>query len=92
VYLVLCSKFLIFQDGKFQKHHGRPIAALPGTVLGEISALLGCLPTATVVGYGTVLRIAKAEFVRQMGMNPIFRESLEELARMRLENDRLRHG
>lgn len=91
VYLVLCGSFLTFQDGRLLMQHGRPAAALPGTVLGEISTLRSCLPTATVVGEGTVLRIAKAEFLRQMDMNPVFRESVEELARKRLECDRLRN-
>ena len=92
VYLVLCGSFKIFQDGRLLKEHGRPVEALPGTALGEISALRGCLPTATVVGQGTVLRIAKAEFIRQMDLNPAFRESVEELAGMRLESDRTRHA
>jgi CRP-like cAMP-binding protein len=91
VYLVLCGRFLTYKDGKLVKDHGRPLAALPGAALGEISALRDCLPTATVVGEGTVLRIAKAEFVRQMDLNPAFRESVEELVRVRLERDRLRH-
>lgn len=92
VYLVLCGSFKIFRDGRLLKEHGRPVEALPGTALGEISALRGCLPTATVVGQGTVLRIAKAEFIRQMDLNPAFRESVEELAGMRLESDRTRHA
>jgi CRP-like cAMP-binding protein len=64
----------------------------PGTVLGEISALQGCLPTATVGGDGVVLRIAKAEFLRQLDINPAFRDSVEELVTVRLELDRLRQG
>ncbi len=68
-----------------------PFTAPPGTVLGEISALRGCLATATVVGGGTVLRITTAEFIRQIGMNAVFRESVEELVRMRLESDRQRN-
>jgi hypothetical protein len=92
VYVVLCGRFLAYQDGRLLKDHGRPVAALPGTALGEISALRGCLPTATVVGEGTVLRIAKAEFIRQMDLNPAFRESVEELVMMRMDRDRMRQA
>jgi hypothetical protein len=92
VYLVLCGRFHVYQDEKLVMKDDHPFTAPPGTVLGEISALRGCLPTATVVGEGTVLRIAKAEFKRQMEMNAVFRESVEELISMRLESDRLRHS
>ena len=91
VYLVLCGRFHVYQDGKLVMEGDHPFTAPPGTVLGEISALRGCLATATVVGEGTVLRIATAEFIRQMGMNAVFRESVEELVRMRLESDRQRN-
>lgn len=91
VYVVLCGEFLVYQDGKLLLQEGRPIPVRPGTVLGEISVLHGCLPTATVIGNGVVLRIAREEFVRQMDVSPIFRESVEKLARTRLEGDRLRH-
>jgi hypothetical protein len=90
VYLVLSGQFQTFQDGKLLVKDGQPAIAPPGAILGEISALLGCLPTATVVGDGVVLRIAKAEFLRQIDINPVFRESVEELVEMRLERDRLR--
>jgi CRP-like cAMP-binding protein len=90
VYLVLCGDFLTYQDGELLMHDNRPAAALPGTILGEISAIQGCLPTATVVGEGVVLRIAKGEFLRQLDINPVFRNSVEELVTVRLELDRLR--
>lgn len=91
VYVVLCGEFLVYQDGELLLQDGRPVPVRPGTVLGEISVLQGCLPTATVVGDGVVLRIAQEEFVRQMDVSPIFRECVEKLARTRLEGDRLRH-
>lgn len=90
VYLVLSGQFQTFQDGKLLLKGNQPITAPPGTILGEISALHGCLPTATVVGDGVVIRIAKDEFLRQLDINPVFRESVEELIKMRLELDRLR--
>ncbi len=90
VYLVLSGKFHIFQDGKLLMKNDEPITAPPGTILGEISVLRDCLPTATVVGDGVVLRIARNEFQRQMVINPLFYESVEELVRMRLELDRSR--
>lgn len=92
VYVVLCGEFLVYQDGELLMKGGRPAMAQPGTALGEISALRGCLPTATVVGEGVVLRITRDEFMRQMDQNPVFRESVEELVRTRLESDRLRRG
>jgi len=90
VYLVLSGQFHTYQDGKLLVKDDEPMRASPGTILGEISVLRDCLPTATVVGDGVVLRIAKAEFRRQMDINPLFRESVEELSRTRLELDRLR--
>jgi CRP-like cAMP-binding protein len=90
VYLVLSGEFRTFQNGKLLVKYDHPAVAPPGTVLGEISALRGCLPTATVVGDGVVLRIAREEFLRQLDINPVFRESVEELAKIRLGLDRLR--
>jgi hypothetical protein len=91
VYLVLSGQFQTIKDGKSVVQHDQPILVPPGTILGEISALRGCLPTATVMGDGVVLRIARSEFLRQLDINPVFRESVEELVKMRLELDRLRH-
>lgn len=90
VYLVLSGEFQIFQNGALLVHNGRQVKPAPGTVLGEISALQSCLPTATVVGDGVVLRIAKDEFLRQLDINPVFRDSVEELVTVRQERDRLR--
>lgn len=91
VFLVLSGEFRTFVDGEVVVQDGKPLIAPPGTVLGEISALHGCLPTATVSGSGTVLRIAKEEFLRQLEINPVFRESVEELVATRLERDRRRN-
>jgi len=90
VYLVLSGQFQTFQDGKLLLKDNQPITAPPRTILGEISVLRNYLPTATVVGDGVVLRIARLEFLRQLDINPAFRESVEELVKMRLEFDRLR--
>ena len=79
VFLVLSGQFQTYQDGELVMLDGQPATVPPGTLLGEISALRGCLPTATVRGDGVVLRIAKTEFLRQLTINPDFRESLEEL-------------
>jgi hypothetical protein len=43
-----------------------------------------------VVGEGVVLRIAKAEFLRQLDINPTFRDSVKQLVGSRLELDWLR--
>jgi CRP-like cAMP-binding protein len=85
VYLVLSGQFLVYRDGEPLVRGGQPVTAGSGTILGEISALRGGLPTATVVGDGVVLRIAKAEFRRQLDINPTFRQSVEELVKTRLE-------
>jgi hypothetical protein len=90
VYLVLSGQFHTIQNGNLLLSGDGPMTAPPGTVLGEISALRGCLPTATVTGDGVVLRITKTEFLRQIEINPDFRESVEELVKMRIELDRLR--
>jgi CRP-like cAMP-binding protein len=79
VYLVLSGQFQTYQDGELLIRDGQPATVPPGAILGEISALWGSLPSATVVGDGAVLRIAKSEFLRQLDINPDFRESLEEL-------------
>jgi hypothetical protein len=52
VYLVLSGQFHTIQDGNLLVTDDEPIIAPPGTILGEISALRGCLPTATVAGDG----------------------------------------
>ena len=44
---------------------------------------------ATVMGDGVVLRLAKTEFLRQLDINPVFRESVEELVGTRLGLDQL---
>jgi hypothetical protein len=90
VYLLLSGEFEVYQNGKLIERSGRPVIPPPGSVLGEISALRGCLPTATVVGDGVVLRISKAEFLRQLDINSVFRDSVEELVKMRLERDQIR--
>jgi hypothetical protein len=79
VYRVLSGQFQSYQDGVLVMHDGQPATTLPGAILGEISILQGCRPTATVVGDGVVLRLAKAEFLRQLDINPVFQESVEEL-------------
>jgi len=89
VFLVLSGQFQTYQDGELLVLDDQPATVPPGAILGEISALRGSLPTATVVGDGVVLRIAKTEFLRQLDINPDFRESLEELVGMLPEIDRL---
>jgi CRP-like cAMP-binding protein len=79
IYLVLSGQFQTYQDGELQMYEGQPITVPTGTILGEISVQRGCLPTATVKGDGVVLRLAKTEFLRQLDINPVFRESVEEL-------------
>lgn len=92
VYLVLSGRFHTYQDEKVVIKDGRPMVAAPGTILGEISTLLTCMPTATVMGDGTVLRIARSEFQRQLEINPAFRENIKELAETRLTRDRDRRA
>jgi len=82
VFLILSGQFQTYQNGELVVQDGQPVPVPPGALLGEISALRGALPAATVVGDGVVLRIAKTEFLRQLDINPDFRESLEELEGM----------
>jgi hypothetical protein len=91
VFLVLSGQFRIYRDGEPPARGGQPATVPPGAILGEISALRGSLPTATVVGDGVVLRIARSEFLRQIDINPVFRESVEELVGTPLGVDLLRH-
>ena len=91
VYLILSGQFQTYQDGELLVRDGQPATPPPGAILGEISALRGSLPTATVVGDGVVLHIAKTEFLRQLDINPVFRESVEELVGTRLELNQLFH-
>jgi hypothetical protein len=85
VYLVLSGQLQVYLNGTPLQRDGKPITRGPGSILGEISALQGGLPTATVAGDAVVLRIATAEFCRQLDINPAFRESVEELVKARLE-------
>jgi hypothetical protein len=89
VYLVLSGQFETYQNGKLLERDGQPVLAPVGTVLGELSALRGCLPTATIVGEGVVLHLAKNEFLRQLDFNPAFRKSVEDLIGTRLELEHL---
>jgi hypothetical protein len=85
VYLVLSGQLQVYLNGEPLRRDGQLITRGPGSILGEISALQGGLPTATVAGDAVVLRIATAEFRRQLDINPAFRESVEELVKARLE-------
>lgn len=78
VFLILSGQFQTYQDGELVAQDGQTVTVPAGALIGEISALQGALPAATVVGDGVVLRIAKSEFLRQIEINPDFRESLEE--------------
>ncbi|MGH7430163.1 MAG: cyclic nucleotide-binding domain-containing protein, partial [Candidatus Methylomirabilaceae bacterium] len=85
VYLVLSGQLQVYLDGEPLLQDGQPVMRGPGSILGEISVLQGGLPTATVAGDAVVLCIAKPEFLRQLDINPAFRESVEELVQTRLD-------
>jgi CRP-like cAMP-binding protein len=61
-----------------------PIMVKTGDIVGEISALKGGMPTASITGNAVVLRISKQEFQRQLEINRMFRDGVEELANTRL--------
>jgi len=52
--------------------------------VGEISALKGGMPTASIAGNAVVLRISKQGFQGQLEINRMFREGIEELTNTRL--------
>lgn len=85
VYLVLSGSLHVYKDGKFLMRDKEPITVKTGGIVGEISALKGGLPTASVAGNAVVLRILKKEFQRQLDINRTFREGVEELANTRLK-------
>jgi hypothetical protein len=84
VYLVLSGYLHVYKDGKLLMKDKRPIMVKAGDVVGEISALKGGMPTASITGNAVVLRISKREFRRQLEINRMFRDGVEELANTRL--------
>lgn len=89
VYLVVSGQFQTYRDGNLLQRDGQPELVPVGTLVGELSALRGCLPAATVMGEGVVLHLAKSEFLRQLEFNPAFRESVEGLIGTPLELEHL---
>jgi hypothetical protein len=85
VYLVLSGSLQVYKDGKLLTKDGEPVTVETGGIVGEISALKGGLPTASVTGDAAVLRISKAEFRRQLDINTTFKQSVEELVDTRLK-------
>ena len=84
VYLVLSGYLNIYVNGRLLTKDNEPIMVKTGDMLGEISALKGGLPTATVTGRASVLRISRHEFQRQLAINEMFRDGVEELVDNRL--------
>jgi hypothetical protein len=85
VYLVLSGSLQVYKDGKLLTKDGEPVTVETGGIVGEISALKGGLPTASVTGDAVVLRISKAEFRRQLDINTTFKQGVEELVDTRLK-------
>ncbi len=84
VYLVLSGSLHVYKDGRLLMKDKGPITVKAGDIVGEISALKGGVPTASITGNAVVLRISKQEFQRQLEINRMFREGVEELANTRL--------
>lgn len=84
VYLVLSGYLHVYKDGRLLMEDKGPIALKTGDIVGEISALQGGMPTASIAGNAVVLRISKQEFQRQLEINKMFRDAVEELANTRL--------
>jgi len=84
VYLVLSGFLYVYKDGRLLMKDKEPITVKTGGVVGEISALKGGMPTASIAGNAVVLRISKQEFQRQLEINRMFRKGIEELANTRL--------
>ncbi|MFC2069800.1 cyclic nucleotide-binding domain-containing protein [Chloroflexota bacterium] len=84
VYLILSGYLHVYKDGKLLMRDKGPITVKTGNIVGEISALKGGVPTASIAGNAIVLSISKQEFQRQLEINRVFREGVEELANARL--------
>ncbi len=84
VYLVLGGSLYVYKDGRLLMKDTGPITVKTGDIVGEISAFKGGMPTASIAGNAVVLRISKQEFQRQLEINRMFREGVEELADTRL--------
>lgn len=84
IYLILSGCLNVYKDGRPLKKAGTPVKVKAGDIVGEISALKGIPPTATVSGDAVVLRISKQEFHRQLEVNSQFHEGIEELANARI--------
>lgn len=84
VYLVLSGYLHVYKDGRLLMEDKGPITLKTGDIVGEISALQGGMPTASIAGNAVVLRISKQEFQRQLEINKMFRDAVEELANTRL--------
>jgi hypothetical protein len=84
VYLVLSGYLHVYKDGRLLMKDKGPIMVKTGDIVGEISALKGGMPTASITGNAVVLRISKQEFQRQLEINRMFRDGVEELANTRL--------
>ena len=84
VYLILSGSLNVYKDGRLLMKDTGTITVKAGDMVGEISALKGGMPTVTVAGNAVVLRISKQEFQRQLEINSMFREGVEELANTRL--------
>jgi hypothetical protein len=84
VYLVLSGYLHVYKDGRLLMEDKGPIALKTGDIAGEISALQGGMPTASIAGNAVVLRISKQEFQRQLEINKMFRDAVGELANTRL--------
>jgi len=84
IYLVLSGSLYVYKDGRLLMKGTEPIMVKTGNIVGEISALKGGMPTASIAGNADVLCISKQEFQRQLKINKIFRDGIEELANSRL--------
>jgi CRP-like cAMP-binding protein len=84
VYLVLSGYLHVYKDGRLLMKDKGPIMVKTGDIVGEISALKGVMPTASITGNAVILRISKQEFQRQLEINRMFRDGVEELANTRL--------
>jgi hypothetical protein len=84
IYLVLSGCLHVYKDGRLLMKDERPIECRAGYLVGEISALKGGMPTASIAGNASVLRISKQEFRRQLEINRMFRDGVEQIADARL--------
>jgi CRP-like cAMP-binding protein len=85
IYLVLSGHLQAYRCGKpLYDDHGTEIIVNAGGIVAELSALSGKTASATVAGKAVVLGISMPVIQQQLKSDPVFRDSMKELAGYRI--------